>query len=78
MAITKYTDQVWKAPIAGETLSVNGYYVGEHLGKPMQATGETEANADAHYVEHNTVRFGTITQDAASNADMPTVAEPLE
>lgn len=77
MKDTKYNDQTWTGgtPIDGEQLSVNGYYTGEHLGTPAQGKGETDANADAHYVEHNTVRFGTITQDGAANANMPTVVE---
>lgn len=58
----KYTDQA--------NLSVNGYYVGEHLGTEMQdAKGTNEPRS----VEKNTVRFGTIMQDAAVNANMPQV-----
>lgn len=77
MATIKYTDQKWTEPesVKGEQLSVNGYYTGEHLGTPMQAKDETTANADAHYVEHNTVRYGTIMQDSAVNANMPVKAE---
>lgn len=70
---TKYKDQTWGAdsPINGEQLSVNSHYTGQHLGTPTQAKDETEVNTDAHYVEHNIVRFGTIMQDAAPNANMP-------
>lgn len=73
----KYTDQTWTGgtPIDGEQLSVNGYYTGQHIGTPMQGKGETEANGDAYYTQHKTVRYGTITQDAASNANMPQVSE---
>ena len=61
----KYQKQVWGEPIAGETLSVNGHYVGEHKGTPTQdALGAETTNKDARYVESNIVRFGTITQDA--------------
>lgn len=71
-----YTDQTWTAPasVAGETLSVNGHYCGHHKGKQMQDGLSTEAtnNADAHYVDHNTIRYGTLMQDAASDANMPT------
>lgn len=73
MAITKYEDQKWSGgtPIDGEQLSSNGYYTGEKIGTPTQGTGETAANKDAHHVEHNTIRYGTIMQDAATNANMP-------
>lgn len=72
----KYTDQTWTDPesVAGEQLSVNGYYTGEHIGTPTQGAGETEANNDPHYVEHQTIRFGTMTQDMGENANMPQVA----
>lgn len=72
----KYTDQTWTGgtPIDGETLSINGYYTGEHLGKPMQGKAETEANGDPHYIEHKMVRYGTMTQDADPDANMPVKA----
>lgn len=76
MAETKYTDQFWGSgtPIEGEQLSANGYYTGEHLGKPMQDSAHAGVSNDAHYVEHNTIRYGTITQDASdSGANMPDV-----
>ena len=75
MAITKYKDQKWTGdtPIDGQQLSVNGYYTGHHMGKPMQSNGETELNNDPYYVAHKTVRFGTVMQDKASNANMPEV-----
>ena len=60
----KYQNQVWGEPIAGETLSVNGHYVGEHLGTPTQdALGTDTTNKNPRYVESNTIRYGTITQD---------------
>ena len=77
MAEMKYVDQFWgdDTPIEGEQLSANGYMTGEHIGKPTQGYGETTANADSHYVEHNTIRYGTIIQDASdSGANMPDVA----
>lgn len=69
----KYADQTWTTPesVAGEQLSVNGYYTGEHVGTPTQDGTYSAGNADPHWVEHNTVRFGTIMQDGASNANMP-------
>lgn len=73
MAITKYVDQKWPAdtPVEGEQLSVNGYYTGEHMGTPMQDGMYPDANTDPYYVEHVTVRYGTMTQDGASDANMP-------
>lgn len=71
----KYQNQVWGEPIAGERLSTNGHYTGEHLGAPTQdALGETTTNKDAHYVEGVTVRYGTMTQDAIEGST-PAVAE---
>lgn len=76
MGKTGYVDQTWGSgtPINGEQLSSNGYYTGEHIGKPMQGAGETEYNGDKYYTEHTTYRYGTITQDADTNANMPTKA----
>lgn len=74
--IVKYTDQKWTEPavVAGETLSVNGHYTGEHLGTAMQDKMHTAVNNDPHCVEHGIVRYGTMMQDKASNANMPVVA----
>lgn len=71
----KYNDQTWGegTPVSGEQLSVNGNYTGEHIGKPLQDAKYTAGNDDPHYVEHETVRYGTLTQDAATDANMPTV-----
>lgn len=73
----KYTDQTWTGgtPIDGETLSVNGYYTGEHLGTPLQGNCETEYNGDPHYTQHKTIRYGTILQDGSDGANMPVEAE---
>lgn len=73
----KYADQVWSGstPIDGEQLSVNGYYTGEHLGMPTQDGKYPEGNTDPYQVEHNIVRYGTVMQDGASNANMPTVSD---
>ena len=61
----KYKNQIWGEPIAGERLSTNGHYTGEHLGTPTQdALGASTTNTNAHYVADVTVRLGTITQDA--------------
>ena len=42
---------------------VNGYYKGHALGKPLQDKLVTEG-ITGDEVEKNTVRFGTVTQDA--------------
>ena len=65
----KYNDQVWGEPIAGERLSTNGYYTGEHKGTP---TPDAKAEMTAHSVEAATVHLGTITPDALEGS-MPTV-----
>ena len=78
MANIKYTDQKYGegTPLAGEYISVNGYYKGNHEGVPMQdAKAEVGVNKDAYYVEHNTIHFGTIMQDGASNANNPEVMQ---
>lgn len=65
----KYKNQVWGEPIAGERLSTNGHYTGEHKGTPMQdALGESTTNSNAHYVEEATVRYGTMMQDAIAGS----------
>ena len=67
----KYKNQVWGEPIAGEVLSVNGHYVGEHLGSVTQ---DAKASMTAHMVETNIIRYGTMTQDAIEGST-PDVAE---
>ncbi len=69
----KYENQVWGEPIAGERLSTNGHYTGEHKGTPMQDAKDSSANV-AHYVEGATVRYGTMTQDAIEGST-PKVVE---
>jgi len=71
----KYQNQVWGEPITGERLSTNGHYTGEHLGTPTQdALGADTTNTNARYVDSVTVRYGTITQDAAEGST-PKAAE---
>lgn len=61
----KYQNQAWGEPITGERLSTNGHYTGEHKGTPTQDNlGVDTTNANAHYIEDNIVRLGTMTQDA--------------
>ena len=69
----KYQNQVWGEPIAGERLSTNGHYTGEHKGTVMQdaAAGGVE---QPHAVEEATVRYGTMLQDAISGST-PEVVE---
>jgi hypothetical protein len=71
----KYQNQVWGEPLTGERLSTNGHYTGEHKGTPTQdKLGATTTNKDAHYVEANMVRYGTMTQDAIEGST-PEAAE---
>ena len=71
----KYKNQVWGEPIVGERLSTNGHYTGEHKGTPIQDNlGGGTTNGNAHYVEENIVRLGTMTQDAIEGST-PEVAE---
>lgn len=60
----KYKDVTWSTPIDGEMLAANGIYTGEQVGTPTQGNNETEYNGDAHFIEHNTIHAGSITQDA--------------
>lgn len=71
----KYQNQVWGEPISGERLSTNSHYTGECKGSPLQdALGENTTNNNAHYVEENIVRYGTMAQDAIEGST-PEVAE---
>lgn len=69
----KYQNQVWGEPIAGERLSTNGYYTGEHKGTVMQdaSVGGTEL---PHSVEESIIRYGTMLGDAAEGST-PSKAE---
>ena len=71
--VIKYENQVWGEPIAGERLSTNGYYTGEQKGTVMQDAKAGGAVA-AHVVEENTIRLGTMMQDAIEGS-MPKVVE---
>lgn len=75
----KYANQIWGEPIAGERLSTNGHYTGEHKGTPTQdALGESTTNSNAHYVEDVTIRYGTITQDSIEGSTPEVVSEASE
>ena len=69
--MVNYQNQVWGEPLTGERLSTNGHYTGEHLGAVTQ---DAKAEMTAHIVESNTVRLGTITQDAIEGST-PAVAD---
>lgn len=71
--VVKYKNQVWGEPIAGERLSTNGHYTGEHLGTPTQdKLGADTTNNNPHYVEDVTIRYGTMMGDATVGS-MPVV-----
>lgn len=74
----KYENQVWgdDTPIAGERLSTNGHYTGEHKGTVLQdaSVGDT---TQPYSVEETTVRYGTIMGDAAEGS-MPTKVTATE
>lgn len=72
-----YQDQTWGSSydISGEQLSVNARYCGQKKGTSMQDNNAiADVNADKYYVEHTAIRYGTIMQDSASNANMPVEA----
>ena len=63
--VVKYANQIWGEPLTGERLSTNGHYTGEQISTPTQdALGAETTNINAHYVEGEIVRYGTMTQDA--------------
>lgn len=67
----KYQNQTWGEPIAGERLSTNGHYTGEHLGTVTQ---DAKSATHPHMVEEGIIRLGTMTQDAIEGST-PKVAE---
>jgi hypothetical protein len=69
----KYENQVWDAPIAGERLSTNGCYTGEHKGTVMQDAKVSGVQAP-HGVETGIVHIGTMMQDAIEGS-MPKTKE---
>jgi hypothetical protein len=70
----KYENQVWGEPIAGERLSTNGHYTGEHKGTVMQ-DASVEGTEQPHAVEEAMVRFGTMMGDAAEGSMPKKVTE---
>lgn len=77
--IVQYENQVWgeDTSIAGERLSTNGHYTGEHKGTPMQ-DALTSGTDVAHGVEAATVRYGTMTQDSIEGSTPEIVVEDDE
>lgn len=69
----KYENQTWGAPIAGERLSTNGHYTGEHKGTVMQDAKVSGVTAP-HVVEEGIVRLGTMMQDAIEGSTPKTKA----
>ena len=69
--IVNYENQVWGEPLTCERHSTNGHYTGEHMGSVTQ---DAKHEMTAHIVEANTVRLGTITQDAIEGST-PAVAD---
>ena len=67
----KYENQIWEEPIAGERLSTNGYYTGQHKGTVTQ-DALTVGTDQPYGVEESTIRLGTMTQDATVGS-MPAV-----
>ena len=63
----KYQNQVWEEPIAGERLSTNSHYTGEHIGTVMQDALDG-GTTQPHSVEDTTVRYGTVMQDAVEGS----------
>lgn len=51
------------SPIAGERMATNGFYTGQHKGTPTQ-DAKVDGVQTAKQVEANTIRYGTLTQDA--------------
>lgn len=68
----KYQNQEWGEPIAGERLSTNGHYTGEHLGTVTQ---DARAAMTPHQIEDGIIRYGTMTQDAIEGSTPEVVAE---
>lgn len=72
----KYNDTIWPegTPIAGERLSTNGSYTGQHKGSVTQDHLGQSAENQPYWVEDNIVRFGTIMGDAI-DTNFPTIVE---
>lgn len=67
----KYGNVNWPedSPINGERLATAGEYTGQHKGKPLQDALEAADN-EPYLRARETVRYGTLTPDAADK-DIP-------
>lgn len=64
----KYGNVDWPegSPIEGERMATSGEYTGQHKGAPMQDAAEGADN-EPYLRARETVRFGTLTPDAADD-----------
>lgn len=64
----KYGNVDWPegSPIEGERLATNGEYTGQHNGTPMQ-DALSGADNEPYLRARETVRYGTLTPDAADD-----------
>ncbi len=64
----KYGNVDWPedSPIEGERMATAGEYTGQHKGAVMQDALEGADNA-SYFRQRNTVRYGTLTPDAADD-----------
>lgn len=66
--VLKYDNTNWPSELSvgEERLATNGEYTGQHKGTPMQDALEKADNAP-YLRARNTIRYGTITPDAADD-----------
>lgn len=66
--VLKYDNINWPSELSvgEERLATNGEYTGQHKGTPMQDALEKADNAP-YLRARNTIRYGTITPDAADD-----------
>lgn len=66
--VLKYDNINWPSALSvgEERLATNGEYTGQHKGTPMQDALEKADNAP-YLRARNTIRYGTITPDAADD-----------
>lgn len=72
----KYNNTTWPegTPIAGERLSTNSHYTGQHKGSVTQDYLGQSAENQPYWVEDTVIRFGTIMGDAIDD-NFPTIVE---
>lgn len=66
--VMNYGNVAWPSdsPIAGERMAAAGEYSGQHKGAPIQDALQGADN-EAYFRERETVRYGTLTPDAADD-----------